>query len=238
LGATKNTFRTIETKLNFKMPFLLHKHFRYAILLLALVSTSACKLWTIRPIGWKENKPTVATQTFKADDYVNSIWDSKIVPLVNEKAVDLTTVLNALDANVDEAKKQFGVQSDQGATFFFVKGEGKIKDNPTQPPQGTITLKLLNYKGKTEVVIQLGTVFRGTVLRDAVGFIKFNDFANQVQFAEVSTKLHEHVLWRVIGDVDLHPNDNITFQAVFSFNDPKKILLTPVRFEWHSGGRS
>ena len=206
-------------------------------LMVVFIGLSGCKLWTIRPIDGKEKKTTTTTQTFNADDYVNSIWDSKVEPLVLEKAVDLTKLLNALDANADEAKKQFGLRYDEGATHFIVKGEGVIVRVDEQSPQRTITIKPANYQGKTEVVIQLGTVFRGTALRDAVGFIKFNDFNNQLQFAEVSTKLHEHVSRKVVGEHDAHPGAKVSFQGVFTWNDPKKILLTPVRLEWLGGGK-
>jgi len=54
-----------------------------------------------------------------------------------------------------------------------------------------------------EVAIQIGPVIRGTALRDATSFIRFNDFANQFEFAAVSNALHERVLREVIGGLDL-----------------------------------
>ena len=47
--------------------------------------------------------------------------------------------------------------------------------------------------------VQIGPVIRGTALRDAVSFIRFNDFANQFEFAAVSNALHERVLRDVVG---------------------------------------
>jgi predicted lipoprotein len=54
-----------------------------------------------------------------------------------------------------------------------------------------------------EVAIQIGPVIRGTALRDATSFIRFNDFANQFEFAAVSNALHERVLRDVVGRLDL-----------------------------------
>jgi predicted lipoprotein len=54
----------------------------------------------------------------------------------------------------------------------------------------------------SEIAIQIGPVIRGTALRDATPFIRFNDFANQFEFAAVSNALHERVLRRVVGAID------------------------------------
>ena len=78
-------------------------------LLVALSGLAGCRLWTVRPLDWKEKKSIVATQVFNADSYVDAIWESKVVPTVTDKAIDLATLLAALDANADEAKKQFGL---------------------------------------------------------------------------------------------------------------------------------
>ncbi len=207
-----------------------------SLLFIAFSGLSACKLWTIRPIESKAQH-TATTQNFNADAYVKSIWESKIVPTVTEKAVDLTTVLNALDANVDEAKKQFGLRYDKDATHFIVKGEAVIVRVNEESPHRTLTIKPTNYKGKMEVVLQIGPVFRGTALRDAMGFINFNDFNNQLQFAEVSTKLHERVEEKVVRGITPQQGAKISLHSVFSFQDPKKILLTPVTRDWLVGGK-
>lgn len=208
-----------------------------ALLLCALSNNFACKLWTIRPIESKSQKSNVATQAFNADAYVDSIWESKLLPIVLEKAMALPTLLTALDANAEAAKKQYGLRYDEGATHFIVKGEAVIIRANEQSPQRTLTIKPVNYQGKTEIVLQVGPVFRGTALRDAVGFIKFNDFGNQLQYAEVSTKLHECVTDKVIREFHVHEGAKVSIYAAFTLNDPKKILLTPVKYEYLGGGR-
>ncbi len=59
------------------------------LLVAASLLLTSCKLWTVRPIGWQEKK--VATQQLDTAAYVESVWQSKIVPTVKEKAVDLAT---------------------------------------------------------------------------------------------------------------------------------------------------
>lgn len=208
------------------------------ILLLALAFTS-CKLWTIRPLESKAKNTAATAQIFSADSYVNSIWESKIVPLVTEKAIDLTPLLTALEANADEAKKQFGVREGEGATHFIVKGEGVISRIDNASPHRTLTIRLPKYAGKTEVTLQIGPVFRGTALRDAVGFIKFNEFTNQLHFAEVSTKLHERV-FKTMGqglEPASLPGKTVSFYGVFTLHEHQKIVLTPVQLKWGGAGK-
>lgn len=194
----------------------------------ALMALSGCKLWTVRPIDWKEKQAASVSQPFDAAGYVNANWQSKVVPTVKEKAVELATVLNALDADVEAAKQQYG----QGTAHFLVKGDAVVMDDDQSSPHRKLTLRVPNYKGKTAVLMQVGPVFRGTALRDAVGFIKFNEFVNQLQFAEVSTKLHERVESDVVKEMAPHSGARVAFHAAFTFSEGDKVLLTPVVLEW------
>ena len=46
--------------------------------------------------------------------------------------------------------------------------------------------------------LQIGPVIRGTALRDALDFIRFTDFVNQLEFAGVATALNDHVVSAVL----------------------------------------
>ncbi len=225
------------------MPIIIgfHRHWRFrtvatiALLFLLLLSLTACKLWTIRPL--ESQKTAAAAQQFNADAYVDSIWQSKVVPLVMEKAADLPTVLTAFDADLEAAKKQYGHDEAGGATHFIVKGAGRISRVESRSQNRTITISLPNYKGKTEILMQVGPVFRGTSIRDAVGFIQFNQFVNQLQFADVGNKLNDRVLTAVVNDFDLASaqGKQISFCGVFTFSERSKIIITPVKLE--AGGK-
>ncbi|MFN7928944.1 MAG: DUF2291 domain-containing protein [Blastocatellia bacterium] len=220
-----------------KNPFAL----RCALSLLILTGVASCKLWTIRPLESKAKTNTATTPTFSADRYVDAIWESKLVPAVAEKAVDLAALLTALDANADEAKKQYGVRDGDGPVHFMVKGEGEVGHTDLDSPHRTVTIRLPKYRGKTEIKMQIGPVFRGTSLRDAVGFIKFNEFINQLQYAEVATKLNDRVFSTVIPVLkNLEPaslqGKSLIFYGVFTLQERDKIMLTPVKLAWGGKG--
>jgi predicted lipoprotein len=218
----------------------LHRLKSYAaitLLLVSLLCSVSCKLWTIRPIESKDQKPVASSQQFNADAYVDSLWQSKVLPTMLEKAVDLAAVLSALDADPESAKKQYSSGSAGGTAHFIVKGTGLVSRVESRSQNRTLSLTLPNYKGKTEVAIQIGPVFRGTALRDAVGFIQFNQFVNQLQFADVGNKLNERVATAVVKDFELATaqGKQISFCGAFSFTDRAKIMMTPVKLE--AGGQ-
>lgn len=206
------------------------------LLLASLLSLASCKLWTIRPIESKEQKPA-SPQQFNANAYVDSVWQSKVVPTMLEKAVDLTAVLAALDADPEAGKKQYSSGDAGGAAHFIVKGAGRVSRVESRSQNRALTLMPPNYKGKTEVAIQVGPAFRGSALRDAVGFIQFNQFTNQLQFADVGNKLNDRVATAVVKDFDLATaqGKQVSFCGAFTFSDRAKIIITPVKLE--AGGQ-
>jgi predicted lipoprotein len=206
-----------------------------ALLLASLLCLTACKPpWTIQPLDSREKKASVSSQKFDADAYVDSVWQSKVVPLVIEKAVDLPTLLTIFDADLEAAKKQFGRGEPEGHIHFFVKGQGRISRVERGSQNRTLSLIFLDYHGKTEVVMQVGPVFRGTSIRDAVGFIQFNQFVNQLEFADVGNRLNDRVFTLITKDFDLATaqGKQVSFYGVFTLSDRSKILVTPVKFDW------
>jgi predicted lipoprotein len=58
------------------------------------------------------------------------------------------------------------------------------------------------YDGRADISIQIGPVLRGTALRDATGIVRFTDFVNQLQFADVANELNSRVLKTVLAPLD------------------------------------
>jgi predicted lipoprotein len=54
------------------------------------------------------------------------------------------------------------------------------------------------YDGRADAAIQIGPVIRGTVLRDALSFIQFSQFVNQLEFARVGNALNDRVVQSVL----------------------------------------
>jgi predicted lipoprotein len=143
-----------------------------------------------------------ANAKFDAVSYVADIWSSRVVPTVHDKAVDAPTLLDELKSDPTGAQQKYGRQAATGGPYsYLIKGTGtvtKVSDAPTGP----VTVEIDTPTGKQEITIATGPVIAGTALRDAVGFIDFSQFTNQLDYADVATQLNEKVKSDVVGKVD------------------------------------
>jgi len=208
------------------------------LLLAPPLCLTACKPWTVRPIDPESKRTAEPPQESNPSAYVASVWESKVVPTVINQAVELTTLLAALDTDPEAAKRQYGRREADGPYQFIVKGEGRISRVNSSSRSRTVAINLPKYQGKREVLIQVGPVIRGTSLRDAVGFINFDQFVNQLQYAEVANGLNDRVLTSVLNDLDLNAAQGrqVSFYGVFTLGEGNKVFITPVRLGWEGKG--
>ena len=158
--------------------------------------------------------------------YVADNWASKIVPTVHDKAVDITTVAAAIAEDPAAAGKQYGHQSGTGSPFaYMVKGSGTVTEVDTSVPTGPMTVMV----GDTKVTIATGPVIAGTAIRDAVGFISFGDFTNQIDYADVANQINAKVKTDVIAKVDVKAakGKKVAFYGAFSALSPGTMFVVP-----------
>ena len=115
----------------------------------------------------------------------------------------------------------------------MVKGKAEITSLNTASRVGTLSIKL-EKKYDSEIFITLGPVIKKDSIRDAVKFIKFNDFVNQLDFADVSRIIKVRVLNEIIGPLKLKEitGKNINFEGAITFDRKDKIYITPTKIEF------
>jgi predicted lipoprotein len=161
-----------------------HPAFRsLGVLALALGALAIVRPWTVRPL-----KP--AAVAFDPTKYAEEAWP-RLVAEASRSAVDVSSVSPPASS-----------AGTPGRTSIFVKAAGTLLAVDRRSRVGLLRLGVAGRAGR-EVTVQIGPVVRGTALRDAAGFIRFNDFANQFDHAAVSNALHERVLREVVGRIDL-----------------------------------
>jgi predicted lipoprotein len=170
-----------------------------AILALAVASTSC---WTVRPIGSVEGASESAALPSPAA-YVTSLWSSKLLPAIDNSAVDARAFLDAYTKSPAEALARFGRHEVNGSVYLEVKGEGRVMSVDKRSKVGLALIDVAPFDGNPDVTIQVGPVLRGTSLRDATGLVRFSDFLNQLQFADVGNELNDRVLKTVLAPVPL-----------------------------------
>jgi len=204
-----------------------------------MAALSGCTLWTVRSLHPAEGEGTVGSAVpgepgFSPAAYVAAIWESQVLPEAENKSTDLGTLLEALRANPDAAKEQYGHREGQRPYNFLVKGEAKVLSVDTASRAGTIKIDLLPGDGQPDATLQVGPVIRGTSIRDSLPFIQFNMFVNQLEYASVSNAMNERVAEDVIGNLDLASlqGKTIDFRGAFTLEERgnvNDVLITPVK---------
>lgn len=210
---------------------------RRRVLMLAAVALAAggCK---ILPIVSKEE---AAAQKFNGADYVGKLWDSEVVPVMRDKAFPIAEVIDAIEGGLDKAGPAFGHRpAEEGSPWsFIVKGTATIKEKNTTSRAGVALIDVTTSKGVISVTIQIGPVIKGNSLRDAMPFINFQNFTNQLEFAEVGRAFNARMLTELQPAIDaLAAGQTVDFSGTFSMNSAAdKILLTPVVIAPAGGAR-
>lgn len=215
---------------------------RVAIFSLLIISLpmmlSACKLYTVVKLDQNSSSSQESgfsaggDSNFDGDKYVNSVWSSKVIPYITKKAVDVTQVLNAIKQNVDGAGKQFGLRDNsEGSPWnFIVKGRGKVMAVDTASRAGTVDIDLPPYDGKKDLILQIGPVIKGSSIRDSLSFISFDNFENQIVFAQLGNSFNKKAYETVLSKIKFSAlkGKEIEFSGAFTMGDSSDILLTPI----------
>ncbi len=83
-----------------------------------------------------------------------------------------------------------------------------------------------------EVVLQIGPAINGTALRDATGLIGFDDFLNQIEYADAATELNNQVKEEVLAGFDAAAAEGkaVSFTGAFAYGSNTALLqVTPGR---------
>ena len=169
---------------------------------------------------------------FDPVSYVEEIWYSKIIPTISNDSEEITFMLDELFSNKELAEEKYGHRSGTGSYSFMVNGKAEIIGLNKESRVGTIELKLSkDYDAK--IFITIGPVIKKDSIRDAVKFIKFNDFVNQLDFAGVSRIIKTRVMNEIIGPLNLNNivGKQINFEGAITFDRNDKIFITPTMLD-------
>jgi len=174
-----------------------------------------------------------ANAAFDPTTYAKGIWTSKVVPTATKDAIEATTLLPAIKADPTGASKTYGKQAGSGAPYaFLIKGSGTVLAVSSGNEVGSIKVQVDGLP-KTSVNLAVGPAFVGTAVRDAVGFINFGQFTNQIDYADAATALNATVKSSVVNSLDLSTikGKQVTFVGAFQPLDPSSILITPITLQ-------
>lgn len=137
--------------------------------------------------------PTVPEQ------YCIDNWDSKIVPTVAERGIEVATFVADVTADLGAAGQKYGYRANETSAWgFCVKGKAKVIElsNPDSANKVQLVLDVAPYDGVADCKLHFGKVFATNIknaVRDSVAFLKLDDFANQVEFAGLSNAFNAKI---------------------------------------------
>lgn len=198
------------------------------VLGLTVCTTTGC----IKVVKTGEEAALTGETTFSAGDDVESFWESQALPELTGKAVDLREFLTEASGDLKSLADKYGKYSmgDSGELTYTVKGSGSVSAVEVSKKAGFITVSLDGYTGNEEVRIQVGSVIKGSSVRDALEFIKFGDYTNQNEYAEVSQSINSKIMETVVNPEEAATLEGkkINFVGCFTVKDDGVILITPV----------
>ena len=165
---------------------------------------------------------------FDPDRYGRETYP-KVVATIEKEAQPLPKLAAALRADPEAAGEQFGHRSGNSPYAFPVRGEGVAG----KPKDGVLPVKVKGVPKDTTVSLQIGPALSGTAVRDAVGFISFGQFVNQVEYADAATALNTQVKERVLKNLDAASLEGkrVRFVGAFAYLAPTAMTITPVRVQ-------
>lgn len=153
----------------------------------------------------------------------------KAVATLEKNARPLPELVAAMHKDLDAAGRQFGHRAGNSPYSFSTTGEGVAGDTKS----GLMRVQVKRVPKSTTVSVQVGPAINGTAIRDAVGFISFNQFVNQVDFADAATALNNQVKAKVLKGVDPKAlkGKPVSFTGAFTAIGPTVVTVTPVKLE-------
>jgi predicted lipoprotein len=206
---------------------------RWLLGLTLFLNLAGCSaFFTVVPIHEAKSEEPQGSASNKGFDkvaYVNGIWESKVLPTVQEKAVDFSQLYTELKLNQDAASQKYGNKVG-GPYNFLTKFEDQVLSADTSSRVGTIKVQTQTSSGPVELTVQVGPVVQGTAIRDALGFITFNEFVNQLQFADVADELNTRALQNALGSTDPTSlvGKSVNIVGAFTLDNLNNLVVTPV----------
>ncbi|CDM61095.1 MULTISPECIES: DUF2291 family protein [Rhizobium] len=140
-----------------------------------------------------EEKAAAAAKTaFDPNAKVEAIWQSEVIPYFEKRSGELKDVVQLATSSPDQAGEKYGNPRKQSSSpwTYAVKVNGKVIAADTASRAATLDVDA-DGDGKADAKVQIGPALRGTALRDTLDFVNFNEFKNQIEWAQFGKAFNE-----------------------------------------------
>lgn len=210
-----------------------HRHGERRDMVAAVLLAGACLLGGCRVLTIDEDRAIRSRRgdALDATAYVAGLWQERALPAITKAAVPLDVLAPAIAADLDRAGGTYGRRAGEGSAWtFVVRGTGQVVSVDSGSRRGQAIVAVPGLAGGQPARVQIGPVVEGSAVRDALPFVTFDDFADQLAFADVGRALTTRALAGVRPAVaELRPGRTVRFVAVANVRDASApLVLTPV----------
>lgn len=197
-----------------------------------LLLPAGCKL--VKNEGGGAKGTATEQKGAKLEKLAAGLWQSKLLPHLEGTAVALPELEPAIAAGLDSAGERYGYRAGSGNPWTFAtRFTGRVVTANTDTRAATAAIDH-NGDGTADATIQLGPVIRGTALRDALPFVSFSDFADQIEYAGFSRALNGRAFAQALEPVQREGlvGRIVTVLGVFALGSrDDAIMVTPVTLQ-------
>jgi predicted lipoprotein len=177
---------------------------------------------------------TAQEQAFDPDRMAADMWTAKVLPYFNERAGPFPDVLALLAKDPAAAGAKWGhrAEAPEAPWFLAVRLRGKVIATDLASRASTASVDT-DGDGTADVDVQIGPVIRGTAVRDALPFVSFGSFVNQIDFAKFGRALNAYVDKTVLSSLPREQLVGRTVSVVGALPATKtgeRPLVTPATF--------
>ena len=171
-----------------------------------------------------------AQEKFDAASYGQENYLAKVKPAMEKSPVDLATLAPLIKQDAEAAGKKYGKREGTSSPYTYsVSFTGTAR----KAVGGLMQVDVPGLGAGTRVSVQIGPAINGTTLRDATGLVSFNDFVNQVEYANAATALNTEMKKDLLDGLDVASlaGKKVTVVGTIAPLTPDVLTVTPVSLE-------
>ena len=156
-----------------------------------------------------------SSSIFDAKAFARNYFDKKLTPSLND-AVEINRLLSQLENNKDQTFDKYSHALGIGnIRYFLVKGQGLV----ISVNENDVSVLAKSDANQTDLRIATEFVF-GNAIRDASGKIDINEFANTMDFNNVSAEINKIVRAEVLPQfkANVKKGDSVQFAGAVELN--------------------
>ncbi|KOF14079.1 hypothetical protein AC244_28825 [Ensifer adhaerens] len=159
------------------------------LMLAGALALGGCKL-----VKTEDEQRQAAAGAFNPDKLVADIWDAKVVPYLDGRAGAFQEVSALTATDLSAAAEKYGHKEKQGNApwTFAARIDGVIVGEETKSRAAYVDVDV-DGDSKADVRVSIGPAIRGTALRDSLKFVNFNEFKNQIEWAQYGKSFNTYV---------------------------------------------